>query len=147
MNLYTKFHRNVSNSPFHTNPQMWNSWWPYRKSQRITKASRIHPPNFMTLHPIVVEIFRSGPKWWADRTTVHQTGAMSRVWLKTQLNMASHCSWDRWHYLSWSLVVIERQYTSQHPSFPGVQQSELANVRASHGRLSLLTELKEMLIC
>ncbi len=26
-------------------------------------------PNFMAMHPIVVEIFQSGPKWWTDQPT------------------------------------------------------------------------------
>lgn len=88
MNLYTGFHRNVSNSPFHTNPQMWNSWWHYRKSQRIIKASRIHPPNIVTL-----DLDQSvGP---TEQLSTRQT----------QLNIPSRCSWDWWQYLSWLLVV------------------------------------------
>lgn len=88
MNLYTRFHRNVSNSPFHTNPQMWNSWWHYRKSQRIIKASRIHPPNIVTL-----DLDQSvGP---TEQLSPRQT----------QLNIPSRCSWDWWQYLSWLLVV------------------------------------------
>ncbi len=49
-----------------------------RKSQGITKVIRIHPlgtwmsvQTFMAIHPVVVEIFQSEPKWWTDWPT-HQ---------------------------------------------------------------------------
>lgn len=47
---------------------MSTSWWRLRKSQGISKISRIHPlrstnvQNLMAIHPIVVEIIQSGPK-------------------------------------------------------------------------------------
>ena len=43
--------------------------------KRITRVSRIHPLgtrdecldcNFLAIHPTVVEIFKSGPKWCTD---------------------------------------------------------------------------------
>lgn len=54
-------------------PKYWFSlhpyWWHYRKCQEIIKKTRFHPLgnmsvlNFMVIHPIVVEIVHSGPKW------------------------------------------------------------------------------------
>ena len=47
-------------------------WGPYMSVQ-----------NFMAIHPIVVEIFQSGPKWWANHHTniaIHR--AMPLLWLK-----------------------------------------------------------------
>lgn len=58
---------------------MSSSWWWHRRSQKFTKAIRIHPLGIMNVHignpmpvfsiPIVVGIFQSGPTSWPSSQT------------------------------------------------------------------------------
>ncbi len=93
---------------FHSKPQMSTSWWRQKKSQRITRVIRIHhlgtiyvcTKYFMTIPPVVVEIFQSGPKWWTDQPTHTLPSLQScRWWTNYEMSQLKHqnikhISWD-----------------------------------------------------
>ncbi len=50
------------------NPQKSATWWHQRKVRGLSKAfSDAH--EFMTIHPIVVEIYQFGPKWSTSQSS------------------------------------------------------------------------------
>lgn len=60
------FHQ-ITGETSHLKVQMSTSWRCQRKSQGITKVSRIDPPWTMTaIYPVFVEIFQFGAKRWTN---------------------------------------------------------------------------------
>lgn len=51
-------------------PKMSALSWHLRKSNGITKVSKIHPLGTMNVHPLTVEIL----KWWTDGLPAEKPG-------------------------------------------------------------------------
>lgn len=69
-----------------------NTWWRWMNSQGIIKVRRIHPLG--AIHPIVVGLFQSGPKWWADCQTLPEIKVQKLPKLqhiKVEKTVEHHC--------------------------------------------------------
>lgn len=67
INALTKFHSKTTN----VNGGDRSSVRGFTKDFRILPLGTMNVPNFLTIHPVVVEKFQCAPKWWTDRQTNH----------------------------------------------------------------------------
>ncbi len=154
-NMFTILHANISTK--HKGQLRLMGRWLLKSLQFILRGTWMSEPNFRKIHPIVAEIFQSGPKWltnWRCHHRSHVTSMtkkykqMRKSWIR-MIDLLMHCHYQafqsvwwmtRWRCRNWSTLRLPSainqslgSYLAPHP----VRQTGCTSMQLDYITLTL----------